>query len=56
MLFTEFLLATAIATALALGALLARGRPDPEPLRVPIGPLAVFAAAAALTAVGFALL
>jgi hypothetical protein len=56
MLFTTFLLATAVATALALGALLARGRPDPEPVRVPLGPVAVLATAAALTLVGFTLL
>lgn len=55
MLFTTFLLATAVATALVLGTLWARGRPDPEPVRVPAG-AAVLAVAAALTAVGFALL
>jgi hypothetical protein len=57
MLFTTFLLATAAASVLALGALLARRRqPGVEPLRVPYGPVAVAAAAAVLTAVGLAML
>jgi hypothetical protein len=56
MLFTTFLLATAVGTALALAALLARRNPEVEPLRIPYGPAAVAAAAAALTAVGLLLL
>ena len=56
MLFTTFLLVTAVATALVLGAMLLRRRPDLAPLRIPYGPAAVLALAAALTAFGIALL
>ena len=53
--FTTFLLGTAIATVLVLAGLLLARRPD-APMRVPIGPIAVVAASAALTALGFFLI
>jgi hypothetical protein len=56
MLFTTFLLATAAATALFLGTLLARRQPDATRLRVPYGAAAVLGVAGALTALGLALL
>lgn len=55
MLFTTFLLVTAIATACVLGIMLLSRKPDAEATRVSPALALVAAAAVALTALGIAL-
>ena len=56
MLFTTFLLVTALATACVLGAMLMSRKPDAEATRVSPALALVAVAAAALTALGIAVL
>lgn len=56
MLFTTFLLTTAVGAAAVQGAMLLRQQPDAVRTRVPYGLLGVAAAVAGLVALGFGMM